>query len=144
MLNFLEIRIRLIRIKYLITVHYRHEVFSVAEVDNVVRISRQHVDALDVVARYFEFDYFIGAEPTLLDEAVTADHNEELPLGVVPVLTLGYTGLGDVDADLAAIQGVHQLGEGATVVNVHLQREGHFLLGQVTQVGAVEFLGEAI
>ena len=72
--------------------------FGVAEVDDVVRVAGKHVDALDVVARDFKLDDFIRAELALLNEAVTADHDEELPLGVVPVLAFGDAGLADVDA----------------------------------------------
>lgn len=40
----------MIRIKLLIRPHNCHQILSVAEVDNVMCISRQHVDALDIVA----------------------------------------------------------------------------------------------
>lgn len=76
-----------------------------------MRITRKHVDALDVVASDFEFDDFIRAKLTFLDKAVTADHNEELPFGIVPMLSFGDARLGDVDGDLAAVQGVDQLRE---------------------------------
>ena len=83
---------------------------------------------LDILPRDFELQDFVGAQLALLDEAVAVDDNEELPLGVVPVLALGDAGTADVDGDLAAIEGVHQLGEGAAGVNIHLQGEGYFLL----------------
>ena len=105
-------------------------------------VTRKHVDGLDMVAGDLELDDFVGAQLALLDEAVAGDDDEELPLGVVPVLALGDAGLGDVDGDLAAIEGVDELGEGAAVVDVHLEREGDFLLGQVAEVGAVELLGK--
>ena len=62
-----------------------------------MRISWQHVDTLNVVACDFELYHLIGAELALLNEAVTGDHDEELPLGVVPVLAFGDAGLADVD-----------------------------------------------
>ena len=142
MLNFLEKRIRLVGIKNLVTVHYRNQVLGLGEVDDVVGIARQHVHSLDIIARDFELQDFVGAQLALLDEAVAGDHNEELPLGVVPVLALGDAGTADVDGHLAAIEGVHQLGEGAAGVYIHLEREGYLLLGQVAEVGAVEFLGK--
>ncbi len=108
-------------------------------------VAREHVDGLDVVAIDFPLQHFaLGiVQVPLLDEPVALDHNKLLELGVVPVLALGDTGLGDVDAYLTGIEGVHQLSEGAAVVHVHLEREGHFLLGQVAEVGAVELLGKA-
>lgn len=131
--NWIEERIQVRRIKDLIAVHHRDKVLRVGEVDDVVRIARQHVDALDVVARDLELDDLaLGVvEVALLDEAVTTDHDEELPLGVVPVLALGDAWLADVDAHLATIQGMYQLGEGTSLVDVHLQWEGDFLLGEI-------------
>ena len=123
-------------IKDLVAIHHRDEVLRVGEVDDVVRIARQHVDALDVVARDLELDHlpFGVVQVALLDEAVATDHDEELPLGVVPVLSLGDARLADVDADLTTIQGMYQLGEGTSSVNVHLQREGDFFFREVREI----------
>ena len=109
-----------------------------------MRISGEHVYALDIVARDLEFDHlaFWVVEVALLDEAVTTDHDEELPLGVVPVLSLGNARLADVDAHLTTIQGMNQLGEGSSGVDVHLQREGDFLFREIREIGAVKLLGE--
>lgn len=62
--------IRMSRVENLVAVHHRHEVLRVAEVDNVVRVAGQHVDALDVVATDFKLDDFVRAELAFLDEAV--------------------------------------------------------------------------
>ena len=115
--------IRLVGVKHLITVHDGNEIFGIGEVNDVVGIAREHVDSLDVVARDFPLQHFAFGivQVPLLDEAVALDHNELLELGVVPVLALGDAGLGDVDRDLTGIQGMHQLGEGAAVVHVHLE-----------------------
>ena len=92
-----------VRVKNLVAIHYRHKVFGVAEVNDIVGITREHVDALDIVTGDFELDDFVGAEFTLLDETVSRDHNEELPFGVVPVLAFGDARLRDVDAHLATV-----------------------------------------
>ena len=68
-------------------------------------VAGEHVDALDVVARDFKLKDFICPQFTLLYQAVTGDHNEELPLGVVPVLAFGDAGLGDVDGYLTGRSG---------------------------------------
>ena len=109
-------------------------------------VAWEHVDGLNVVAINFPFeDFAFGVvEVALLNEAVTLDDDELLELGVMPVLTFGNAGLADVDADLACIEGVHKLCEAATVIDVHLQREGGLLVGKVAEVGAVELLGEAV
>ena len=103
LLHFLEVSIRLVGVKNLIAVHHRDEVLSVAEVDDVVCIAWEHVDALNVVARDFKLDDFVGAEFALLNQSVATDHDEELPLGVVPMLAFGDARLGNVDAHLATV-----------------------------------------
>ena len=104
-LYWIKERIRVSRIKDLIAIHHRDKVLRVGEVDDVMCIARQHVDALDVVARDLEFDDlpFGVVQVALLDEAVTTDHDEELPLGMMPVLPLGDARLADVDAHLTAV-----------------------------------------
>ena len=98
-----------------------------------------------IISAHFPLQHFaLGViQVPLLDKAVAFDHYELLELGVVPVLALGDAGLADVDAHLTGIEGVDQLGKGATVVHIHPEGEGYFLLGQVAEVGAVEFLGKA-
>ena len=143
-LNGVEEGIRLIRIKDLVAIHHRDEVLRVGEVNDVVCIPRQHVNALDVVARDLELDDlpFGVVQVALLDEAVATDHDEELPFGVVPMLTLGDARLRDVDAHLTAVQCMHQLGEGTPFVDVHLQREGDLLLREIGEIRGVKLLGE--
>ena len=132
-------------VEHFITVHHSDEILSIGEVDDVVGVAREHMDGLDVVAFDLPLQHFTFGivQVPLLDEPVALDHNKLLELGVVPVLALGDAGLGDVDAHLTCIERVHQLGEGAAVVHVHLEGEGHFLLGQVAEVGAIELLGKA-
>ena len=109
-------------------------------------VAWEHVDGLDVVAVNFPFeDFAFGVvEVALLNEAVAFHDNELFKFSIVPVLTFGDARLGDVDADLTAVEGVDQLCEAASVINVHLQWEGSLLIGQVAEVGAVELLGEAV
>ena len=142
LLYWFKISIRLLGIENFITIHHRHKVLGLGEIDDIVSIAGEHVNGFYLVARDFKVEDLIGAYLSLLDEALTANYDEEFPLGVVPVLALSDARLGDVDADLSAVKGVDELGKGASRVNIHLQGEGYFFLGQVTQVGAVELLGK--
>lgn len=58
-LHLLKKRIRPPGVKDLIAVHHCDKILCLAEVYDVVGIAREHVDALDVVARDFKFDDFI-------------------------------------------------------------------------------------
>lgn len=106
-------------------------------------VAGEHDDGLYAVAADFVLKHFVGAFAAHLDQAVTLDDDELLPLAVVPVLALGDSWPGDVDAHLAAIRSMHQLGEGAAGVGVHLQVEGGLVLGQVAQIGGEQALGQA-
>ena len=107
-------------------------------------IAWEHVNGLDVVAIDLPFKHTPQwvVEIALLDESVTFDDDELLPFGVVPMLTFGDAWLADVDGDLTCVEGVHQLCEAATLIDVHLEREGGLLVGEIAEVGAVELLGE--
>ena len=74
---------------------------------------------------------------------MTADYREILELAVVPVLALGDSGLGDVDADLTMGEGVEELGEAASGINIHLVVIDGFLLWEVREIGCHELVAEA-
>ena len=101
------------------------------------------MDSFDLVAGHLEGDLLVGKDIALLNQRTAADDDEELPLAVVPVLPLGDAGLADVDAELAAVDGLDQLGKGAAVVAVHLEREFESIRREIAKIEAVELLGEA-
>ena len=118
----IKIGIWLIGVKDFVAIHYCYEVFGVGEVDDVVSVAREHDDRLYLVAADFIVEDF-GSGVVLvaeLDESVTADYDELFPLGVVPMLTFGDAGLGDVDAYLSAVEGVDQFCERTSIIDVHL------------------------
>ena len=55
------------------------------------------MDGLDSLAAHLEAEDLVRADAPLLDQRPAAHHDEQLPLAVVPVLTLGDAGSGDVD-----------------------------------------------
>ena len=58
---------------------------------------------LNVVATDLKVEYFVAVDAALLNECATCYDHEELPLGVVPMLSLGDAGLGYVDAYLPVV-----------------------------------------
>ena len=76
----------------------------------------QHVDGLGLVAGHLKFQHLAAADAALLNQTVARNHDEKLPLRVVPVLTLCDAGLRDIDAELAAALGFEQLGKAAAGV----------------------------
>lgn len=111
----------MVRVENLVAGHHRHQIFRFRQVDDVVGPAGNHVDGLDLVTGNFKLYRFAGVDVPLLNQSVTSHHNEQLPLGVVPVLPLGDARAADVDAHLPAVGGMHQFREGTTVVHVHLQ-----------------------
>ena len=136
-------RIRLVGIEDLVGPHEGNEILGLAEVDDVMRVSRQHVNRLDLLTADLKLDDLVGADLPLLNEPVARDHNKELPLAVVPVLPFGDARLRDIHAELVVVQGLQKLGERASLIAVHLQVKGHILLRQVREIHAVELLLKA-
>jgi len=89
-------------------------------------------------------DHFCSPDLSELDQGLPADHQELLILGMVPMVALGDSALGDVHRELAAFSSTKNLGEAAAVVGVHLQRIAELAFRQVAQVGAVQHLLEAV
>ena len=69
-----------------------------------------------------EVDHLVRPDLTQPDQTVTAHHHELFILGVVPMLSLGDTGLGDVHRELASIRRADDLSEAPPVVRLHLYR----------------------
>ena len=107
-------------------------------------VTREHDDGLDPVTTHLVVEDFVGAFLAELDEAVARDDDKLFPLGVVPMLSFGDTGLGDVDAHLSTVEGVDQFGERSTWIYIHFQIEDSFFFGQVAQEGAIETLGKGV
>ena len=71
-----------------------------------MRPAGDHVDSFDPVSAHFEGNLLSGVDVSLLDQAVTMNNNELLPLAVVPVLAFCNAGLADVNGYLSAVNGV--------------------------------------
>ena len=107
-------------------------------------IAREHDDTLDFVTRNLIVENFIGSFFAQLNQAMTGNDNELLPLGVMPMFALGDAWFADVDRDLTALEGVNEFGEGASVVHIHLEVEDGLLLWEIREEGAVESLCERV
>ena len=86
---------------------------------------------LNSFTRDLKIQHLVGTYFTLLDKSLTAYDNKELPLGIMPMLTLGDARLGNIHAELTAFLGAEKLCKAASRVNVHLERKGHLFLGQI-------------
>ena len=81
-----------------------------------------------------EVENFLRINPSLLYQCPAADHDEELPFRIVPVLPFGYPRSGDVDTELSAVRRPEKFSKRSALVYVHLQREHCLFLGEVAQV----------
>ena len=59
------------------------------------------------------------------------------------MLALSDSGLGDVDTDLTMSEGVEELGEAASGIDIHLVVVDGFLLWEVAEIGGHELVAEA-
>lgn len=87
---------------------------------------------------------FLCPDLSELYQGLSTYNQELLALGVVPMVALGDSRLGDVHRKLAPFFCTENLGEGPSVVGVHLQRIAELVIRQVAQVGAVQHLLEAV
>ena len=110
----------MVGVKQLVCPHESDEVLGITQIDDIMRPAGDHVDGFDLLAADLKADLLIRVDIALLDQRVTTDNDEELPLTVMPVLTLGNTGLRDIHAELSVIGGFQKLGERSAVIAVHL------------------------
>ena len=105
-------------IKGLIGPHHRHQILGVAEVDDVVGVSWQHMDGLNLLPAHImskdgiRLSVRVRSHLPFLDTGMTGHDDEEFPFGVVPVLALGDARLADIDRYLAAGGCLDQLRKG--------------------------------
>ena len=133
----------MVRVKDLVAGHDRHQIFRLGQVDNVVGPAGDHMDRLDLIPGNLKLHRLASVDVPLLNQAVTGHDDEQLPLGVVPVLALGDAGAADVDGHLAAVGGMDELGKGAPVVRVHFQGILEFVGRQIGQVQGIQLLSKA-
>lgn len=101
----------MVGIKELVRPHEGDEVFGIAEIDDIMRPAGDHVDGFDLVAADLKADLLVRMDIALFDQRATTDDDKELPLRVVPVLTLGDAGLRDIHRKLTMISGFQKLGK---------------------------------
>ena len=102
-------RIRMIFIKLLVRPHNCDKVLRFAQIDNVMRVTGQHMYRFYYITADLKIQYLVGTYFALLDQSVTGDDDEKLPLAVVPVLAFRNAGFADINTELAAIRGFEQL-----------------------------------
>ena len=76
-----------------------------------MRPPRDHMDRFNLFPADFKLHGFPRIDIPLLDQPMAMHNDEQLPLGIVPVLPLRDARLADIDAHLPAVGRVHQLRE---------------------------------
>lgn len=63
------------RVENFIGPHHRYQIFCFAQVNNIVRITRQHMNRLNLLSTDFEFNDFIRSDFPLLNQAMAGDYD---------------------------------------------------------------------
>ena len=134
----------MIRVEALVCPHDGYKIFRIGQIDDIMRVSGEHMNCLYLLAAHLEVEHFFRADLPLLDQRLAGNHNEEFPLGMMPMLTLGDSGLGDIHAELAAVLGTQQLRKAAPGIHIHFQRECCLFLGQIGKIGGIQLLCKAV
>lgn len=132
----------MVRVKDFIASHDRHQILRLRQIDDVVRPARDHVDSLDLITGNLKLHRFASVDIAFLNQTVTSHHNEQFPLGVVPMLALGDARTADVDGHLPTICSMNKFRERATVVHIHFEGILELVRGQISQIQRIEFLGK--
>ena len=102
-----------------------------------------HVNALDLITRNLILFDLAVFEIAHLNQAMAMNHNEDLPLVLVPVLTFSDTWLADVYTHLPMVERADQFREAAALIHIHLVIEDGLLTRQVTEIHRIELLLKA-
>ena len=122
-----EKRIGLLWVEAFVAPHQRDHVLRIRKVDDVVGVTRNHLNYLKFLARNPVLDngiviaLFVLANSAKTNQALSRDNAELLPLRMMPMLALGDSGLRNVDGNLTAIGSAQHLGKASAIVNVHLK-----------------------
>lgn len=101
------------------------------EIDDIMCPAGNHVDNFNLIATDLKFHRFTCVDIAFLDEFLSGNHDKQLPLAVVPVLTLGNAGVIDIDANLSTILCVDKFGKRITVIHIQLEGILELLGGQI-------------
>ncbi len=77
------------------------------------------MDRFDLVSRNLKVKHLICADLAELNQSVTCDNDKEFPFGVMPMLSFGNAGFGDIHAELTTFLGFEQLGKATSIVAIH-------------------------
>ena len=69
------------------------------------------MDCFNLITRNLKVEDFVRTYSALLDKAVAAYNDEELPFCIMPMLAFCHARFTDIDAYLAAVQSVDELSE---------------------------------
>ena len=85
-LHLLKVSVRLPGIKNLIIVHHRNQILRLAQIDNIMGIPRPHMNTLNLIPANLKLNHLIGTQLAFLNQSMTAYHNKEFPLSIMPML----------------------------------------------------------
>ena len=147
-LHFLVVGVGVLGVEGLVGPHDGHEVVGRGQVGYAVRHPRRHFDHGRLRAGDAVLVHGVrvppGVEPDAAqaDERLAGDHQELLPLAVVPVVPLGHARFGDVHGHLPPLGRAQELRERPAPVAVRMQRVREGARAVVALEGRPELLAE--
>ena len=58
---------------------------------------------LNFISRDLELEHIVSSLLTFLDQSMSCNNNEKLPLGMMPMLPFRYSRLGNIDTNLTTL-----------------------------------------
>ena len=99
-----------------------------------MRPTGNHVNRFNFFSTDLELHRLAGIDIPLPDQTVAVNYDEQLPLGIVPMLSFCNARSGNIYADLSAIGCMQLFGKTAAVINIHLHRILELLFRKIGQI----------
>lgn len=88
----------------------------------------------------FKLNHLTGIDVSFLNQSMTMHHDEQFPLGIMPMLPFCDARFTDVDRNLSAIGGMHQFCKATAVIHIHFHCIFELFFRQISQVQAIQLL----
>ena len=87
----------------------------------IMSIARNHVNHSNIVTVHFVIDYILRPDLTQLYQAMSAYDNKLFILCVMPVLTFGYSRLGNINTELPCRHCTQNFRKASPIIGIHLK-----------------------
>ena len=115
----------MLRIKQFICPHQSHQILCLGKIDDIMRIPGNHMYGFHLFPGDFKaydrkgVSVFIKTYLPFLNQTMSSNDDEQFPLRMMPMLSLGDTRPADIYGKLAVACRLQKLSKAASLIAVH-------------------------